>query len=777
MQEKFVLRTLKKIAAISTGVIMAGATITGALALDLADYPSPFVADGVYDDANALVVGDSANAADTLGLVDIASNLQYESKTAVTSDSTSVSVEGGITKQVPLGVALAADTFFDTQMQDDEVSSLLDTEITFGSTAYDVSEELNISASGPRIINSLGTSSDDDYTSNIFMDVQQKDYIKFYYTFDESVNISSATSTTPLEIDFCGQHFKITSFLLGQATAGTSFTAYVGESHYLVVGESVSVDGSTITLLDVGSTSVVVDVDGTEEIISTTTAETVSGIEIAVDEVFSRTEKEDSSASLVIGDDATKTYTDGDAFAGENEDDPNWVWDLASLTTVGTSQKFGIENDFVFNDYSDDGLPAVGDCITLPNDYVEICLDSLSVGDEDYATYTFEIDEGLDASDLITSNTSLDAIYIHSDASEGLELRQYNAHGNNASIINETSTVKVEDVWLYYVEGWNYTAPGIQNVASANAQGLINVFYEDSNNKLQFFGAVPNNGSQYEILRLNYENTKNTNVVLKTGHTTAVGSSLNLTLDIQPDVTTDMISTKENMTMTFAVTNDVTHLGATADTEEAGEFMWTSTNMGTKDEDHRSYYGIIIKDPKGSGASDQVELQVPNDQVFANVVVKGTSTTVSSGTTTYVPAEVTPATMLASEVSSATDYNLILVGGPCANDLVESVFDMTCDGWAYETGEAVVKLAENGDNVALLVAGSSADDTRRAARAVANYGDYDFSGAEVMVTGSSLEDIEVGAMPEETEEAEEAEEEVAEEAEEEVAEEAEEVTE
>ena len=224
--------------------------------------------------------------------------------------------------------------------------------------------------------------------------------------------------------------------------------------------------------------------------------------------------------------------------------------------------------------------------------------------------------------------------------------------------------------------------------------------------------------------------------------------------------------------MTFAVTNDVTHLGATADTEEAGEFMWTSTNMGTKDEDHRSYYGIIIKDPKGSGASDQVELQVPNDQVFANVVVKGTSTTVSSGTTTYVPAEVTPATMLASEVSSATDYNLILVGGPCANDLVESVFDMTCDGWAYETGEAVVKLAENGDNVALLVAGSSADDTRRAARAVANYGDYDFSGAEVMVTGSSLEDIEVGAMPEETEEAEEAEE-----AEEEAAEETEEVTE
>ena len=51
-----------------------------------------------------------------------------------------------------------------------------------------------------------------------------------------------------------------------------------------------------------------------------------------------------------------------------------------------------------------------------------------------------------------------------------------------------------------------------------------------------------------------------------------------------------------------------------------------------------------------------------------------------------------------------------------------------------------------GDKVALLVAGTSADDTRRAAKALFAYGDYEFSGSEVMVSGTSLTDIDVGAI-------------------------------
>ncbi|MFH1398543.1 MAG: hypothetical protein ABIG95_00345, partial [Candidatus Woesearchaeota archaeon] len=65
----------------------------------------------------------------------------------------------------------------------------------------------------------------------------------------------------------------------------------------------------------------------------------------------------------------------------------------------------------------------------------------------------------------------------------------------------------------------------------------------------------------------------------------------------------------------------------------------------------------------------------------------------------------------------------------------------------FEMGKAMVKLFEQSNgNVALLVAGYSAMDTRRASRVVANYGDYAtaFKGMELEVTGTSLTDIQVG---------------------------------
>src|SRR3989338_5195729 len=105
MQEKFVMKTVKRIAAISTGVAMLGATLTGALAApQLKEYPSPFVKSGVYDDSNVFVTGDNALAADTLGLLDISTNLQFLAKTPVSTGGTSVSVTGGQTKAVGLGM-------------------------------------------------------------------------------------------------------------------------------------------------------------------------------------------------------------------------------------------------------------------------------------------------------------------------------------------------------------------------------------------------------------------------------------------------------------------------------------------------------------------------------------------------------------------------------------------------------------------------------------------------------------------------------------------------
>ena len=98
--------------------------------------------------------------------------------------------------------------------------------------------------------------------------------------------------------------------------------------------------------------------------------------------------------------------------------------------------------------------------------------------------------------------------------------------------------------------------------------------------------------------------------------------------------------------------------------------------------------------------------------------------------------------MLDSEVKDATSYNLILVGGPCANALVGKVTGFpTCEGWRgmYKTGDAIIQLADNGKNVAMLIAGTDAADTRAAAKVIANYKDSkDLKGAKVMVKGGKV---------------------------------------
>ncbi|MDP3917030.1 MAG: S-layer protein, partial [Nanoarchaeota archaeon] len=90
-------RAIKRIAAVGAGMAMLGATMTGALAQpDLADYPAPFIVDGKGAGNIAIVVGAVAASADTLGAIDVAKQLQFDSKvcTPDTGSTGTVSVSG-----------------------------------------------------------------------------------------------------------------------------------------------------------------------------------------------------------------------------------------------------------------------------------------------------------------------------------------------------------------------------------------------------------------------------------------------------------------------------------------------------------------------------------------------------------------------------------------------------------------------------------------------------------------------------------------------------------
>ena len=87
--EKFSLRAKKAIrtvSAIGIGVGMLGATISGAFAATLSDYPAPFVSGGQFQKA-ALVIGDSAGI-DSAASTDIVAGLQKAATSTTTSTTT-----------------------------------------------------------------------------------------------------------------------------------------------------------------------------------------------------------------------------------------------------------------------------------------------------------------------------------------------------------------------------------------------------------------------------------------------------------------------------------------------------------------------------------------------------------------------------------------------------------------------------------------------------------------------------------------------------------------
>ena len=138
---------------------------------------------------------------------------------------------------------------------------------------------------------------------------------------------------------------------------------------------------------------------------------------------------------------------------------------------------------------------------------------------------------------------------------------------------------------------------------------------------------------------------------------------------------------------------------------------------------------------------------IPGDLIQGKVKIGGTGTSTSGGSTPVVSA-VAPTTKTASEINSIADYNAILVGGPCVNKHVAAL-----KGLAYpacgalsglELGKSVIELKTNGVNMALIVAGWEADDTRRAGVALKYWDDATIKAAmagksSVIVTGTGLE--------------------------------------
>jgi len=725
-------KAIKKIVALATGTTLIGTTLLGAMAADLGDYPSPFVKNGVFD--GLVVVGEKAAVADVIGAVDIAASLQAEavSLTDVSCEG-GITVSGGETDEVPLGANVTNDgtsSLLDATLKDDDLSGLQDTTIDLNGTNYDVHDEVQLSA-GVKVVVSTSVS-DDDYVSDPYMEFAKKS-LKYCYQFDEAVDLDVHTSSsTALEIDFLGQNLEIQDIV-----SATSIQAVAGTEKFFDAGDSLEVAGKTVTFVKSGTASAVVDVDGEQEVISTGTTETVNGIKIRVKETFNEDGTEFDSAVLIVGLDALETYKDGDAYIGEDEDDPDWIWDFTTLTTAGTgdTNDICVENDFAINDLSDNP-PGVGEYISFPHDFIQIGIDSLTVADDNYGTYKIYYESSTDLSDSNGQGTSEKTFMIEStDYSEGITLLVTPGAGA-WNYTNLTADVNSDKVYLH-----------VENT------GVVDIFYEDTNNQVILAGNITLNATHSgikNVMQINYKDTKSTDIGLDLAGDLSAVDSVNLTFDIEATASHIANGTDDLVISLGHTTADFDSLGVTLSTDEDSEFTIGGTGYGTKNEDHRTRYGIIVKDPEDHGNNDEVELEIPGDQVKANVVVKTPGVAVA--TTGGTSKEINPIAVgmgVLDKDATVGDENLIVVGGPCANTIAASLLGNPdpC-GEGFEQGKAKLKVFASGSKTSLLVAGYEAMETQGACRVLADFEDYALSGDEMEVTVTSLTDLEVAAVEE-----------------------------
>ena len=222
----------------------------------------------------------------------------------------------------------------------------------------------------------------------------------------------------------------------------------------------------------------------------------------------------------------------------------------------------------------------------------------------------------------------------------------------------------------------------------------------------------------------------------------APSATVNAGFNISAEAGDDTVGqTAPTDTISVAITND------TADTLEIGTVGGNITLLTIGDSNNKedwSVWGTHVYQTYAESGPDKLTLTYPDDQTEHLVYYTSGATTSSttSGGTTYneVVAIDVGAAVLDTEVADFSAQNIIIVGGPCVNlaaaDVLESGDDCT-EG--FTEGEAKIQLFERANgNVALLVAGFSALDTRRAARALGEFGSNALEGTEMVVTGTSL---------------------------------------
>jgi len=671
--------------------LVAGLVVTPALAraTKLSEFPGFLakVENGVSTPNYYIVVGDNAAPIDVVGAIDVASTLasalSYQEKSVPGVTTTEVN---GHSQEVTLGGNLVTTAFTQTR-----VPYFWRGKITYSGDEYTTYEKVLID-SNVKVENDYVK-----YNGTLYLDLSPAQPIKYAYIFatpfDKALSIEK-----PLKIKLFGQEYQITNFtdssitiltgVVGTADATTP-VEYEGYKFYAVDGET----GKWVKIQVTDSEGNVLATDIYDVETGTPVEFTLDGktIKVKALSVYASSITSTITAKLVVGEEVDKTIDEGTSSDSEFPED-NWY-----LVDVGADAS-GLHNITIAYIPSEDEEKYLkfGEKVVAPNDYFEVGLYDLAV--KSFATLTFEPVTDIDVVDE-AGNTVAENLY-------GLKIAADYPVFNNEEYSTAYFLLNASHMVIAYSNGDEiYVASGYPKTI-ANGTEQISGSYDTTDFTINFQIGVVNDKSL-------------DNVTITVGGT-------------------------DTITLAYRNTTTEVKLGSNAEEAEASDVIYDGTGVGEKEFTIVADYGTEIVDIKANADSDKVVLKVPAEQQKGLVYVGKLGSTVSTGGTYKEAVTITsPVAKLASEVNTATlDKDLILVGGPCANPLVQQLVDdgkldetYTCAGgtpgeaWKPNTAYIIVVDDAFNGHRAMVVAGTMGTDTRVACSALQNYDTY-LSGIE-----------------------------------------------
>jgi len=775
---------VRKVGAIAAGSAFIGATAMGAMAATLDDYPAPFVKNGAY---NSLVVVHSANGLDQDAAMSIADS--FKAAGDVSGDaSATVTVSGDAFKLDKNSNHLNMKDYVSevyANLDHSDLPSILKKE------AYSDQEGTNklTSEYTQKLYFKAGSlqlrydqdkdASDNEVVDHVYLDRASANYLyRYEFDLDSADAVSGTSDLTGVNLRILGKEYTVVdaTYSGGNVTkivllAGDAAKATVEKGGEALNGVSVvAVDSNgnqcqieyagSVYTVDKGSTKELSD--GTVVGVTDTFVTGLTGGRDSCDIVVGANKVEIQNAKKVKVNDVDIDGTISYIGLGGLD-----VWNVTFTPSDREYIRSGEEYEdpvfhafkFVYGGLTSD-KPNNVDTVKIETDGTEFSLDvELSTGSLDNFVWCYRNDSnqlkfGEDEDNQMfvvngeaVQNISVVAPNVASELTDVEGVRFLYSFGtastgdSNIIEIVDIDTAANETDFKVLNTGTEYNAKKFTpetataftfmdqsftlNISTLHSQINFSTITDNGGALFTKYGGNISFGDGISIL--NNGHTRNCNISFEEEDTGSSKETNTQLTNVKFTPAYDGTTYTSIVRATHAGSN---FTGSVQKVDSGAQYEKTAmTHFGTK--------YLIYDEGKNN---DYVTISYPEEVMYGEVYITPLESSVSGGASGAEGATL----MKDTEVSDVSTYNAIVVGGPCANTVAASLLGVDiatqCPGAGYKSGEATIQLVDNGDNVAMIVAGYEQEETAVAAKVLEGYtGRTDLTGTSVTVTGTKSE--------------------------------------